>query len=279
MLGVRVSGDFLPHCLRLPCPRFLTKLSPTSGKRLPPAQAACPVAELERRIADVPPLRNFFAALAAPGPIRLIAEVKKASPSQGVIRADFDPLAIAADIRGPRRRVPERADRRAFLSGQASTTLRAIRRQVGLPVLRKDFILDRYQLLEARAAGADAVLLIAECLDDCHLRSLHNEAVRLGMSPLVELYEPENLPRVFDAGATLIGINNRDLRTFETDLDHTLRMRERVPDECVLVAESGIRTRADVERLQAAGVDAILVGETLMASPDIGAAVDALLGR
>src|SRR5262249_14266075 len=124
-----------------------------------------------------------------------------------------------------------------------------------------------------------AVLLIAECLDDCHLRSLHNEAVQLGMTPLVELYEPENLSRVFDAGATLIGVNNRDLRSFKTDLEHTLRMRERVPDECVLVAESGIRSRADVERLQAAGVDAILVGESLMASSDIGAAVDSLLGR
>ena len=157
--------------------------------------------------------------------------------------------------------------------------LRDVRAAVELPVLRKDFILDSYQLYEARAAGADAVLLIAECLDDCNLRKLHNEAVELGMTPLVELYEPENLQRVFDAGATLIGVNNRDLRTFETDLEHTLRLRERVPDECVLVSESGIRTRADVERLAAAGVDAILVGETLMASPDIGPAVDALLGR
>src|SRR5206468_1273995 len=141
--------------------------------------------------------------------------------------------------------------------------LRAVRTGVNLPVLRKDFILDSYQLWEARAAGADAVLLIAECLDDCNLRKLHNEAVALGMTPLVELYEPDNLQRVFDAGATLIGINNRDLHSFETDLEHTLRLRERIPDHCVLVSESGIRTRADVERLQAAGVDAILVGETL----------------
>ena len=157
--------------------------------------------------------------------------------------------------------------------------LQQVRAAVHIPVLRKDFILDSYQLLEARAAGADAVLLIAECLDDCNLRKLHNEAVAWGMAPLVELYEPENLQRVFDAGATLIGINNRDLHTFEIDLEHTLRMRERVPDQCVLVSESGIRNRADVERLAAAGVDAILVGETLMASPDIGQAVDALLGR
>jgi indole-3-glycerol phosphate synthase len=157
--------------------------------------------------------------------------------------------------------------------------LRDIRATIDLPVLRKDFVLDKYQLYEARAAGADAVLLIAECLDDCNLRALHNTAVALGLSPLVELYDPENLQRVFDAGATLIGINNRDLRTFKTDLEHSLRMRERVPDQCVLVAESGIRTRADVERLEAAGVDAILVGETLMARPDIGSAVDELLGK
>jgi indole-3-glycerol phosphate synthase len=157
--------------------------------------------------------------------------------------------------------------------------LRQIKAAVRLPVLRKDFILDSYQVLEARAAGADAVLLIAECLDDCNLRKLHNEIVALGMAPLVELYDPTNLPRVLQAGATLIGINNRDLHNFETDLNHTLRLRSQVPDTCVLVSESGIRTRADVERLASAGVDAILVGETLMGSPDIGVAVDELLGR
>jgi len=157
--------------------------------------------------------------------------------------------------------------------------LQAIRAAVMLPVLRKDFILDKYQVYEARAAGADAVLLIAECLDDCHLRALHNEIVAMGMTPLVELYEPDNLHRVLDAGASLIGINNRDLRSFKTDLEHTLRLRERIPNQCVLVAESGIRTRADVERLEAAGVGAILVGETIMAAPDIAAAVDELLAR
>jgi len=156
--------------------------------------------------------------------------------------------------------------------------LRLVRQAVATPMLRKDFIIDAYQLLEARAAGADAVLLIAECLDDCGLRALHNRAIELGMTPLVELYEPENIDRVLAAGATLIGINNRDLRTFKIDLGHTLRLAERIPDECVLVGESGIRTRADVLRLESAGVDAILVGETLMAQADIGAAVDELLG-
>jgi len=242
------------------------------------AQSVCPVAVLERRAADAAPARNFFAALAAPGPIRLIAEIKKASPSRGVIRQDFDPQGIARTYAAHGATCISVLTDERFFQGSLDD-LRSVKQSIGLPVLRKDFILDPYQLLEARAAGADAVLLIAECLDDCHLRSLHNEAVRLGMSPLVELYEPKNLSRVLDAGATLIGINNRDLRTFETDLDHTLRMREQVPDECVLVAESGIRNRADVERLEAAGVDAILVGETLMASPEIGAAVDALLGR
>ena len=153
-----------------------------------------------------------------------------------------------------------------------------VRRHVSLPVLRKDFILDAYQLLEARAAGADAVLLIAECLDDCHLRALHNEALELGLTPLVELYEPANLPRVLDAGATLIGINNRDLRTFETSLEHTLRLRQQVPDGCLLVSESGItqpgrrpaagggRRRRDSGRRDPDG------------HADIGAAVDRLLG-
>jgi indole-3-glycerol phosphate synthase len=128
-------------------------------------------------------------------------------------------------------------------------------------------------------AGADAVLLIAECLDDCNLRALHNEAINLGMTPLVELYEPANLPRVLEAGATLVGINNRDLRTFEVDLDHTLRMRAQIPDHCGVVGESGIRTREDVLKLERAGIEAMLIGETFMREADIGAAVDRLLGR
>ncbi|HZN35142.1 MAG TPA: indole-3-glycerol-phosphate synthase TrpC, partial [Pirellulaceae bacterium] len=124
-----------------------------------------------------------------------------------------------------------------------------------------------------------AVLLIAECLDDCNLRKLHNEAIELGMTPLVEFYEPRNLERVLAAGAALVGVNNRDLRTFAVDLGHTVRMRSQVPLDCVLVGESGIESRADVLRLQEAGVEAMLVGESLMREPDIGRAVDLLLGR
>ena len=157
--------------------------------------------------------------------------------------------------------------------------LSAIRQAVDIPLLRKDFILDPYQLWQARVAGADAVLLIAECLDDCHLRQLHNAAIELGMTPLVEFHEPSNLDRVLAAGATVIGVNNRDLRTFQVDLQHTIRMRARIPAECLLVGESGIHGRADALRLENAGVNAMLVGEHLMAQSDIGAAVRQLLGK
>lgn len=235
-------------------------------------------ADLRRRLADAPPVRDFFAALAKPGPIRLIAEVKKASPSAGVIREDFDPVAIAQTYERHGASCLSVLTDEPHFQGHLSY-LTAVRARVGLPVLRKDFVLDSYQVVEARAAGADAVLLIAECLDDCNLRKLHNEIVELGMTPLVEIYDPENLPRVLEAGATLIGVNNRDLRTFKVNLEHTLRLRPGIPAECVMVSESGVKTHADVERLEAAGVDAILVGESLMREPDIGAAVDRLLGK
>ncbi len=256
----------------------LDKIVATKRREIADAKAARSESQVRHEAEAAPPVRNFFETLAAGGKIKLIAEVKKASPSAGVIRADFHPVEIAMTYQQHGASCLSVLTDEHYFQGSLGY-LHDVRAAVNLPVLRKDFILDTYQLYEARAAGADAVLLIAECLDDCNLRKLHNEAVSLGMSPLVELYEPENLPRVFDAGATLIGVNNRDLRSFKTDLEHTLRLRDQIPDECVLVSESGIRTRADVERLQAAGVDAILVGESLMASPDIGAAVDAILGR
>jgi indole-3-glycerol phosphate synthase len=259
-------------------PTILDKIVATKRGEIERAKTAVPEAELRARIADAPRVRNFFTPLAAGGPIRLIAEVKKASPSAGVIRADFDPVAIAKTYESHGASCISVLTDETYFQGQLDH-LTAIRAAVALPVLRKDFILDTYQLVEARAAGADAVLLIAECLDDCNLRKLFNETCELGMTPLVELYEPENLPRVLEAGATLVGVNNRDLRTFKVDLDHTIRMRARVPDDCVLVGESGIRTHDDVLRLESAGVDAILVGESLTREPDIAAAVDRLLGR
>ena len=244
--------------------------------------AACrdrvPTAALEGRLSVAPAVRDFFAALAAPGPIKLIAEFKRKSPSAGEIRPG---AAIEEVVRGY---AAAGASCLSILTdgpgfGGSLVDLETARIAVPLPVLRKEFVVDRYQVIEARAHGADAVLLIAECLDDCHLRSLYREILDLGMTPLVELHDPENLPRVLDLGATLVGINNRDLQSMTTDLDTVLRLREDVPDDVLLVAESGIKTRADVQRLEAAGIAAMLVGESLLKQPDPGKAAAALLGR
>ena len=249
-------------------------------KRTEIAAAKDTVAEqtLGDQLSDAPPVRSFFDALAAPGPIKLIAEVKKASPSKGVIREDFDPVAIARIYAAHGATCISVLTDKSFFQGSLDY-LKAIREVVETPLLRKDFILDSYQLLEARVAGADAVLLIAECLDDCNLRKLHNEAIELGMTPLVECYEPSNVVRVLEAGATLIGINNRDLRTFETDLHHTIRLRQQIPAYHLVVGESGIHHASDVKLLADNNVDAILVGESLMSKPDIGDAVESLLSQ
>ena len=259
-------------------PTILDKIVATKREEIDAAKARLPEESLRRQLPYVPPPRDFLAPLARKGPIRLIAEVKKASPSKGVIREDFDPVAIAQAYQQHGASSISVLTDKTYFQGSLAY-IREIRARVDLPLLRKDFIVDPYQVAEARAAGADAVLLIAECLDDQALKTLHDAILDLGMTPLVELYDPDNLKRVLDVGARLVGVNNRDLRTFDVDLDHTLRLRPKIPGSCVLVAESGIRTRADVERLQSAGVDAMLVGESLMAQPDVGAAVDDLLGH
>ena len=242
------------------------------------AKIALPESELRQRLREAPPVRNFLGAVSSAPPIRLIAEVKKASPSKGVIRSDFDPVAIARIYQQHGAACISVLTDEPYFQGSLEY-LRLIRAAVDLPVLRKDFILDPYQVLEARAAGADAVLLIAECLDDQTLKLLHDAVVASGMTPLVELYEPANLPRVLRIGARLVGINNRDLHSFQTDLEHTLRLRRQIPADRIVVGESGIRTRQDALRLEAAGVHAMLVGETLMARHDIAAAMDELLGQ
>ena len=192
------------------------------------------------------------------------------------MRADFDPVAIANIYEANGAACISCLTDEKYFQGRLEY-LTAIKQAVSLPVLRKDFIVDRYQVLEARAAGADAILLIAECLDDCHLRDLYFYASELGMECLIELYEPDNLDRVLKLQPPLVGVNNRNLKTMITDLDHTIRLAPRIAAQSLLVAESGIRTRADVERLTAAGCRAILVGESLMKSADIGASVRELL--
>ena len=258
-------------------PTILDKIVATKLQEIASAKAVRPEEELRAALADAPEVREFFGSLAADGPIKLIAEVKKASPSAGLIRADFDPVEIATTYQRYGASCISVLTDETYFQGSLDY-LRKIRAVVDIPVLRKDFILDTYQLLEARVAGADAVLLIAECLDDCNLRKLFNETIALGMTPLVELYEPDNLSRVLEAGATLIGVNNRNLHTFEVDLHHAIRLRSQIPSDCLLVGESGITTSADVTLLASAGIDAILVGESLMRPPDIGAAITQLLG-
>lgn len=255
----------------------LEKIVATKRQEIETARRAVPVEVLSERLAAAPPVRDFAAALKSGTGMRVIAEVKKASPSAGLIRADFDPVAIACEYAANGAACLSVLTDEHFFQGSLDYLI-AVRNAVPLPVLRKDFLLDRYQVLEARAAGADCILLIAECLDDCTLRDLYFYASELGMESLIEIYDPENLDRVMKLGPALLGINNRNLRTFVTDLGHSITLRSRVPDDCVLISESGIHTRADVERLEQAGIHAMLVGETLMRSADIGAKLRELLG-
>jgi indole-3-glycerol phosphate synthase len=254
---------------------ILDRIVETKWAEVEAARAAAPEADLDRRARALPPARDFTAAVGRPGEVRVIAEVKKASPSAGVIRPDFDPVAIArAYERHGAAAVSVLTDERYF-QGRLSY-LTDVRGAVACPLLRKDFVLDRYQLLEARLAGADAALLIAEILPGDRLAELQREATALGLHTLVELHDAEQLPRVLDSGARVIGINNRDLRTFTTRPEHTLELLPKIPADRVVVSESGIRTAADLRRLAGAGVRAVLVGESLMRAADIGAALDAL---
>jgi indole-3-glycerol phosphate synthase len=240
-------------------------------------QATTPVAELTARVKDAPAVRDFLAALRDPPGVQVIAEIKRASPAAGQLRVHPDILAIAQVYEAHGAACISVLTDEHFFQGSLDD-LRAVRSAVSLPVLRKDFVLDRYQLLEAREAGADAFLLIAEILDDSQLRALREEGAALGMAALVECYSERNLDRVIASGAALIGINNRDLATFRTSVEHTLALAPRVPGDRLLVSESGIRLRSDVDRLAGAGVKAVLVGETLMRSPDPGQTLRQLRG-
>ncbi|MGL6095463.1 MAG: indole-3-glycerol phosphate synthase TrpC [Fimbriiglobus sp.] len=258
-------------------PNILDRIVETKWAEIAAAKLRVPEADLERRVRELPPTRGFVRALTVPGEIRVIAEVKKASPSAGVIRADFDPVAIARTYEAHGAACLSVLTDESYFQGHLSY-LTAVRAAVGLPVLRKDFVLERYQLLEARAAGADAALLIAEILPENRLADLFHAATDLGLDVLMELHDAEQLPRVLATGAPLVGVNNRSLRSFETRLDHTLDLLPQFPAGVAVVSESGICTAADMARLRAAGVRAVLVGESLMRAPDIGAALDALRG-
>jgi indole-3-glycerol phosphate synthase len=247
------------------------------------AKARLPQEELQARAAATPRPRNFFRAVTGDRKtMSVIAEIKKASPSAGLIRADFDVERIARAYRDAGAAAISCLTDEKYFQGSLDYIGR-IKEAVGLPVLRKDFIIDRYQLYEARAAGADAVLLIAECLKEAQLVDLLILATQLQLTVLLEVHEVDSLLKVRPhvgfphAGYCLLGINNRDLKTMTTDLNHTLRLVDMVENPKILVSESGIRTHADLQKLWEAGVGAVLVGEHLMKQPDIEAALRELL--
>jgi indole-3-glycerol phosphate synthase len=237
-------------------------------------------ADLRARAGEMPPTRGFADALRGAAPaVALIAEVKKASPSKGVIRQDFDPVAVArAYHEGGAHCLSVLTDETYFQGSLAY--LAVIREAVPLPLLRKDFVLDPLQIYEARVAGADAVLLIVAAVPSpARLAELRHVAETLGMDALVEVHDERELALARESGATLIGVNNRDLHTFAVRLETTEALLPLFPPHALAVAESGIHTRDDVERLQRAGAHAILVGESLMRAEDIAAATRSLLGR
>jgi indole-3-glycerol phosphate synthase len=227
---------------------------------------------------SAPPPRDFAAAVGRPGRVNVIAEIKRASPSRGGIREDADAAAIAGAYEAAGAAALSVLTETRFFLG-APEHLSEARRAVEVPVLRKDFIVDEYQVYQSRTIGADALLLIARVLGDRDLSTLIGVARSLEMEALVEVHSEEDIARAADAGARIFGVNNRDLATFEASIDISLRLAERLPAGCLRVSESGIETRRDIERLRAAGYGAFLIGERLMREPDPGAALRRLLGE
>lgn len=240
------------------------------------ARKAVPQRQLEEWARDVPKARDFRAALREPG-ISLIAEVKKASPTKGVMMEDFEPASLSSLYESAGARAISVLTDRKYFQGSLDD-LRTVHQTVAVPCLRKEFIVDEYQIYEARAAQADAILLIVRVLSDEQLAGYMALAKTLGMATLVETHDAPEIERALAAGAHIIGINNRDLATFTVDIQTSLDLKREVPGGNVLVSESGIRTRDHVRMLEDGGVDAILVGESLVTSRNISATIRELLG-
>jgi indole-3-glycerol phosphate synthase len=263
---------------------ILEKIVWEKDREVASARERVPLEQLKKQVAELPATRDFLAALkAACRKPAVIAEVKKASPSKGVIREDFDPEAIARGYAaGGASCLSVLTDKQFFQGG--FEVLVQVRQVVDLPLLCKDFILSPYQLYQARAAGADAALLIAAILTDADMAYLLKVARALGLTVLVEVHDAAELERVLALdGVQLIGINNRDLASFHTDLATTEALTERYGEQirakgCLLVSESGLFMRDDLDRVQSAGADAVLVGESLMRQPDVTAALETLIG-
>jgi indole-3-glycerol phosphate synthase len=259
-------------------PDLLAAILAATERAVSVRETQVPLAQLERLAADaaVHPGR-FRAALTSEG-LNVIAECKRRSPSRGVLKAAYDPAIVARGYEANGAAALSVLTEPAFFDGSLDH-LRAVRGATTLPILRKDFILCRYQILEARAAGADAVLLIVAALSRSDLAALHRQATEAGLDVLVEAHDLDEIRTACDAGASLIGVNNRNLRTLEVNTKVSEQAIALIPDEAVAVAESGLRTRADLERLRASGYDGFLVGERLMATDDPGRALGELMAR
>ncbi len=236
-----------------------------------------PLGELRQMIADRPPTRDFAGAIRDRG-CAVIAEVKRSSPSKGRIREDFDPVGIAGIYEDNSASAISILTERKFFEGSAAY-IPQIGRTVHLPLLRKDFIIDPYQINETRVLGADALLLIARLLEASKLRDFIGLASELGLAALVEAHDEEDVEKAVSSGARIVGINNRDLETFRTDLAVSIRLARRIPRDVTVVSESGINSRSDIVKLMEAGIHAFLVGESLMREKDVGKKLRELLGK
>jgi indole-3-glycerol phosphate synthase len=236
-----------------------------------------PLAEIDRRAARVEPRRGCLAAaLSQTDRLNVIAECKRRSPSKGVLKAEYDPAHIARGYDAAGAAAISVLTEPAFFDGHLEH-LAAVRAVTELPILRKDFVVYRYQILEARAAGADAVLLIVAALTPATLKELHHAATDAGLDVLVEIHDLVELPIALEAGASIVGVNNRNLRTLAVDTEVSRQAVDRIPENVIAVAESGLKTSGDLRALQAAGYDAFLIGERFMATDDPGQSLAALL--
>jgi len=256
---------------------FLARMLSHKHNEVEGKKQKLPLGEWEQLARTQPAPRDFHQALTTGESVAVIAEMKKASPSAGVLRENFDPAALAKSYATNNAAAISVLTDEKFFQGKLSY-LRQAREACALPMLQKNFIVDSYQIVEARAFGADAILLIAAILEQPHLVDLLAATQEWRMQALVEVHSPEEIAHALQAGAEIIGINNRDLKTFIVSLTTTEQLARLVPHDCVCVAESGVTSRADVERLAACGVDAILVGSYLMRQKDPGETLSTLIG-
>lgn len=256
---------------------YLDRILEVKRAEVDAAKALLPLAELEVRAKDAPPVRRFKSALEAADGIALIAEVKAASPSQGSIRPDLDPVAVAKAYEQAGAHALSVLTDREFFKGSPENLV-AARGATSLPALRKDFIVDAYQIPESRAMGADAILLIVAALSDAEIAEFLGVAATLGMDALVEVHDEAEMERALTLRCDLIGVNNRNLSTFETSLEVSEVLLPRIVSTALGVSESSLSCHADVARVQAAGARAVLIGTTFCSAPDIGAKVREVMG-